>query len=120
MPLRQKAFALFISIFILLLIVELIRRRKLREEYSWLWFLAGSAMIILSSFYDLLLFLTHLIGALNSTSTLFFLSMGFIIVINIHYAVKLSTLSEQVRNLAQELSLLEVRARGEREPLEPQ
>jgi len=46
MPLRQRIFALTISIGLLLLIVDWVRRRKLREEYSVLWMLTGMVILI--------------------------------------------------------------------------
>ena len=38
---QQKIFAIIASVLIMLLVVELVRRRRLREEYSWLWLLTG-------------------------------------------------------------------------------
>jgi len=57
--------------------------------------------------YDLLLFITHLIGAVVSTSTLFLFGLIFLIIINIYYSVKISALTTQVKNLAQRLAILD-------------
>ena len=54
MPLRNKMLALLVGIGLLLLVIELVRRRKLREEYSWLWLMTGSVIILLSLWFDLL------------------------------------------------------------------
>lgn len=54
MPLQQKIVALTISLSILLVILELVRKRRLREEYSVLWILTGVVIVILSLWYGLL------------------------------------------------------------------
>ena len=109
MPLRQKIFAIIISLSLLLFIVELVRRKKLREEYSWLWLLTGTIILILALWYDLLQWITHVIGAGLPTSTLFFLGLVFLILIAIQFSVKVSELNNQVKNLTQENGLLKNR-----------
>ena len=109
MPLRQKIFAIIISLTLLIFIIELVRRKKLREEYSWLWLLTGAMILILALWYDLLQGITHLIGAGLPTSTLFFLGLVFLILIAIQFSVKVSELNNQVKNLAQENGLLKNR-----------
>lgn len=109
MPLRQKSFAIIISLFLLIFIIELVRRKKLREEYSWLWLLTGTIILILALWYNLLQWITHLIGASLPTSTLFFLGLVFLILIAIQFSVKVSELNNQVKNLTQENGLLKNR-----------
>jgi hypothetical protein len=109
MPLRQKIFAIIISLSLLVFIIELVRRKKLREEYSWLWLLTGAIILILALLYDLLQGITYLIGAGLPTSTLFFLGLVFLILIAIQFSVKVSELNNQVKNLAQENGLLKNR-----------
>ena len=109
MPPRQKIFAIIISLTLLIFIIELVRRKKLREEYSWLWLLTGAMILILALWYDLLQGITYLIGAGLPTSTLFFLGLVFLILIAIQFSVKVSELNTQVKNLAQENGLLKNR-----------
>jgi hypothetical protein len=86
-------------------ILELVRRRRLKEEYSWLWLATGAGIVLLALWYDLLLLITNFIGAVLPTTTLFLFGMLFLVLINLHYAVKISALSDQVRRLAQELAI---------------
>lgn len=106
MPIRQKIFALAIGIAIFLFILEMVRRRKLREEYSWLWLLTGLGIIVLVVWYDLLVFITELIGAALPTTTLFLFGAIFLMLIALHYSIKISALTDQVRKLTQELAIL--------------
>jgi len=95
-----------ISISIFIIIIELVRERKLREEYSWLWLFTGVALVILTIRYDLLVNLTHLLGAVLPTSTLFFCGLIFLMLICIQFSIKISTLTNQVKDLVQEVTLL--------------
>ncbi|MCD6379036.1 DUF2304 domain-containing protein [bacterium] len=107
MPIRQQIFALIVGIAISIFIVEMVRRKKLREEYSWLWLLTSLSIIVLVIWYDLLVFITEMIGAVLPTTTLFVFGLLFLLLIALHYSVKISSLTDQVRKLAQELSILQ-------------
>lgn len=107
MPLQQKIFAISVSVILFLVIIELVRRRRLREEYSVLWLLTGVVMIVMTLWYDLLLMTTRLIGAVLPTSTLFLLGVLFLMVISLYYSVKISELHDQVKDTAQEVAILQ-------------
>lgn len=115
MPLTQKIFALIICSLVFLLTVELVRKRRLREEYSVLWLLTSVVMFVLVLNYDWLLVLTDLIGAAVPTTTLFIGAILFLMLIALQFSLKLSDLSDKVKNLAQENALLraELSGRGE-------
>ena len=107
MTLQQKIFAIITVACILIVIVYLVKKRKLREEYSWLWLLTGFVILVLVLWYDLLLYITDLIGAATATTTLFIFGIIFLMLIALHFAIKISSLSDDVKNLAQQVSLLE-------------
>ncbi len=112
---RQKTVAVFLAIGLVILIFELIRRRRLREEYSWLWMLTGLAVLVLAVWDDLLAALSGLIGSTNPPPTLFFFGVLFVVLICLQYAVRISDLAVQVKNLAQKTALLEEEIRCQRE-----
>ena len=107
MLIRQKIFALVVSVLLSIFIIELVRRKKLREEYSWLWLITSFGIIVLVIWYDLLVFITELIGAVLPTTTLFILSFLLLFLISLHYSVKISSLTNQVRKLAQKIAILQ-------------
>jgi hypothetical protein len=113
MEMKPRFLALAISVLLVVFIVELVRRRKLREEYSWLWLALSVAMFVLALWPDLLDFITGLIGAVLTTSTLFFFALVFLVLINIQFSVEISSLRSQVKNLAQQLALLREEAPGD-------
>lgn len=106
MPIKQKIVAIFIATFIFFIILDLVKRRKLREEYSWLWLLTGAILIIFTLWYELLIKITNLIGAVLPTSTLFFFGLVFLMMVCLQFSVRISKLTNQVKNLVQELTIL--------------
>ena len=108
MPIRNRMVALIVSVGMLLLIIELVRRRKLREEYSWLWLLTVSTILLLTVWFDLLKWITSLIGAMIPSSTIFMLAFLFLIFISLHFSVVISKLTNRNIELAQRYALLEL------------
>ncbi len=107
MPIRNKIVALTFGVMILLVIIELVRRRKLREEYSWLWLMTGGVILLLSLWFDLLKWMTHLMGAITPSSTIFLFAFLFLIFISLHFSVVISKLTDRNKELAQRYALLE-------------
>jgi hypothetical protein len=109
LTLHQTMFALVTSVVAFLFVLELVRRRRLREEYSWLWLLTAGGMVLLAVWYRLLVVITHLVGAVTPLNTLLLCAILFLFAIAVHYSVIISRLTTQVKNLAQELALLSSR-----------
>ena len=115
MPIRQKIVFFTIAVMLLMVILELVRRRRLRVEYSWLWLASGVTILVLILRYDLLVWITEVVGAVIPTSTLFFFCILYLALLSLNYSVRLSSLTRQVKELAQEVALL----RAEREARSP-
>ena len=103
---RQRPFAIITALIFLAIIVYLIRRRKLREEYALIWLIVGIGVIVLASWYQVLAWITHLIGAVQPTTTLFIFALLFLSIVSIHFSIVHSRLSDQIKDLTQELALL--------------
>lgn len=106
MPLQQKIFALMVCVTVFAFTIELVRRRRLREEYSVLWLATSVVMFVLVLKYNWLVALTGLIGAGLPTTTLFIGAIIFLMLIAVQFSIKVSKLTDQVKNLAQENALL--------------
>lgn len=111
MPIRNKVVALVFGIGMLIIIIDLVRRRKLREEYSWLWLMTGAGILILSLWFDLLKWITHLVGAITPSSTIFLFAFLFLIFISLHFSVVISKITDRNKELAQRYALLEIELR---------
>lgn len=106
MPVSQKIFALIICCLVFVVTINLVRKRKLREEYSVLWLVTSLLMFVLVLRYEWLVALTGFIGAGLPTTTLFICSIIFLMLIAVQFSIKISGLTEQIKNLAQENALL--------------
>lgn len=111
---RQRVLAAVCGLALLGAIIELVRRRKLKEEYSVLWLAAGVVILVIGLNYSLLEAITQFIGAGWTSSTLFFFGILFVVALCLQFSVKISLLEDRVKNLMQQLAIIE--ARGTRTP----
>jgi hypothetical protein len=118
MPLKQQFFALLVCIGVFVFTLEMVRRKKLREEYSVLWLLTSVAMFVLVFKYEWLVHLTRAIGAVVPTTTLFIGSLIFLTLIAVQFSIKISRLTDQVKNLTQENAILGHEVRSLRKEME--
>ena len=98
--------ALSISLALVAAVLWLVRRRRLREEYTPIWLLVSASLVFLSFRLELLRELTRWIGAWTPSSTVFFLGEVFLVAICLNYAVRLSRAGLLIKNLAQEIAIL--------------
>lgn len=110
-----KVLAITGSATVLFLVLEMIRRGRLKERYSLLWLFAGAVMLVLSLSRDLLNFIAHQVGIFYPPSLLFLVAFTFLLLITLHFSAVISGLSEKNKRLAQEIALL----RQEMEEMRP-
>jgi hypothetical protein len=108
MPIQTRIIAVGASLLVLGLVIELVRRRRLKEEYSVLWVITAVVLLVLSLWYPLLLKITSLIGAVLPSSTLFFFGLVFALLMLLHFSVRVSSMERRITMLVQELGLLTV------------
>jgi hypothetical protein len=111
---RAQILSGLVAVLLALLVLELVRRRKLSEEYSVLWLVSMVAVAIAAFATPLLRWITHAFGILYEASTVFFFGLVFVVLVLLHLSVKLSRLGRDAHVLAQEVALL--RAELERGP----
>ena len=116
MPPRIRIIAILICILLVVYVFELVRRRHLSEEYSMGWLVAGCLMLILSVSEGILIWISNLVGATLFTSTLFFFGLVFLVTICLHFSIRISSLTNQVRTLTQHMGILN----SEKQSLEDQ
>jgi hypothetical protein len=83
-----------------------VRERRLREECAWLWLLTGVAVVVLSLWYDLLLWVSRFLEGIHPSGVVFFFGLVFLFIINLYQSVKISRLTDQVKMLSQEIAIL--------------
>lgn len=90
---------------IILITFEMIRQRRLKEEYSLLWFLIGFVTLLFSVFPRVLYWLSTQLH-LHHLTTMLLVTSGFLLSIVLHYSTVISRLSEHEKELAQRLAIL--------------
>jgi hypothetical protein len=115
-PLLVSILGALASIGLVLVVLELIRKHKLRERYALLWLVTGVVLTALSLWRDGLNTIAGWLGVRSyPPAVLIAVAILFILAVLLHYSTVISRLSDQNVLLAQRLALLEqeLRARGE-------
>jgi hypothetical protein len=102
---QSRIVAAILAIAFMLMILELIRRHKLQERYSVIWFVAGVAMLVGAAFPDLLRLLAEALGVRDVTIALFSLLFVLLLGLALSFSVIASRQAAQITRLAQELAL---------------
>jgi len=117
-PLKVSLAATAASVILVLVVFELIRSRRLREQYALLWLATGIVLVILSVWRGGLNTIAGWLGVRGyPPAVLFAVGLLFVILVLLHYSTVISRLADQNVVLAQKLALLETRLNeGERKP----
>ena len=95
------------TVLFLVLVIELVRRRRLVERYALLWITAAILLVILSLSADGLRVIAEGLGIRTPVNALFLLGLGTVFVLALHFSVAFSRLSEETKILAQEVARLD-------------
>lgn len=87
-------------------IVELLRRRQLREKYAVLWLVVGTGIGVLTLFPGLLNLVADMVGVKVPANLLFFGSLVLLLCVTVHLSWELSRLEDETRTLAEEVAIL--------------
>lgn len=102
---RIQVFSILFSLFILVFIFGLVKNKRIREDYSILWFAMSAFLLYLSFDRFAIDRLGHLFGVAYPPSVLMLLTTGFTFLLLIHLTVVVTRLSEQNKELIQEMGL---------------
>ncbi len=102
---RIQIFSLLFSLFIFLFIFSLVKNKRMREEYSILWFAMSLFLLYLSVDRFAIDRLGALFGIAYPPSVLTLMTTGFTFLLLIHLTVVVTRLSEQNKELIQEMGL---------------
>jgi hypothetical protein len=103
---RTQVIVALAAVGLALYVLDLVRRRRLSEEYSLLWVVASVVIAILGFTTPLLTAITRALGILYEGSTVFFFGLAFATAMLLYLSVKLSRLGQENHALTRELALL--------------
>lgn len=103
---RTQLITALAAVGLALYVLDLVRRRRLSEEYSFLWVVASVVVAILGFSTPVLRAITRALGILYEGSTVFLFGVAFATVMLLHVSVKLSRLGQENHALTRELALV--------------
>jgi len=106
---QTRIVAAVIAIFFMLLILDLIRRDRLQERYSVIWFVAGLGMLAGAAFPGLLELVADAMGVRNTNVALFSIVLLLLLGLALNFSVIMSRQAAQITRLAQERAIEKAR-----------
>ncbi len=103
---RTQVITAFGAVGLALFVLDLVRRRKLSEEYSLLWVMCTVVVAVLGFSTPLLMWLTGVLGMTGAASTVFAAGLAFVLAMLLHQSIRLSRLGQENHMLTRELALL--------------
>jgi hypothetical protein len=103
---RTQIIAAVGAVLLALYVLDLVRRRKLSEEYSLLWVLSTVVVAALGFSTPLLVWVSRELGIVQENSTVFAFGLAFSLAMLLHLSIRLSRLGQENQILARELALL--------------
>jgi hypothetical protein len=103
--------ALLTAVFLLGLVLELVRRKKLTEEYSFVWLVCALALLGVALGRRLLDKAALAIGIYYPPAALLLVLIFFVFVASLSFSVVVSRQRQQIERLIEEAALLEARLR---------
>jgi hypothetical protein len=107
-PLTVSVAGAIASVLLVLVVLELIRKRRLKERYALLWLVTGLVLLVLSAWRGGLNTIAGWVGIETyPPAVLFAVATLFILLVLLDYSTVISKLADQNTILAQRLALLE-------------
>jgi hypothetical protein len=108
---RLQIVAIAGAVGLLLVVLDMVRRRALMERYALLWLLSSVVILGLAIWEDALNTLARQVGIVSAPNALFFVAVGFILLLLLHFSAAVSRLTDQSKVLAQHQAMLELQVR---------
>ena len=100
---------------LLVTIIELVRRRRLTEDYSFIWIVCAVALLALSLWRNLLDLAASALGVHYPPAVLLLVLTFFVVIVSLYFSVVVSRHRKDIERLVEELALLEAEVRALRE-----
>jgi hypothetical protein len=109
MDAKLQIVAIIGALGLLFVVLEMVRRRRLMERYALLWLLSAIVILGLALWQDALNVIARSLGVASGPNALFFIAVGFILLLLLHFSAAMSRLTDQTKVLAQRAAILEER-----------
>ena len=106
---RLTIVTIVIAVVAFVFVFELLRRRRLREKYAFLWVIVAGLTVVLAIFPSLLTRAAGLLGVATPSNLLFLVSLLILFAVSLQLSAEVGALEEQTRRLAEEIGSLRLR-----------
>jgi hypothetical protein len=120
METRVQIVAIVGALALLVIVLEMVRRRRLLERYALLWLFAALVILALAIWRGALEQVAKAVGIYSPPNALFFIALGFVLLLLLHFSSAVSRLSDQSKVLAQRQAIIEQQLRRLKERQEEQ
>ena len=100
-----------VSAALVVTIVELVRRGRLTEEYSFIWIVCAVALFVLSLWRNLLDRAASILGVHYPPALLLLVLTFFVVIVSLYFSVVVSRHRKDIEKLVEEVALLEEQVR---------
>jgi hypothetical protein len=107
----QYVLGIIASVTTFAIVIEMLRRRRLRERHAGWWLVAGLIAVIISIFPEILRWTAATLGFEIPVNLVFFLSLFILFLVALQHSSELTQLESQNRSRVERLVILELRVR---------
>lgn len=109
MSVASYIFGIVSALVTLGVVIEMLRRRRLRERHAIWWLIAGLLALVIGVFPTVLDWAASIVGVTLPTNLVFFVSIFILFLVSIQHSTELTTLEQKTQTLAERAALQEIR-----------
>lgn len=105
----QYVLGIFAALLTLGIVIEMLRRRQLRERHAIWWLVAGTVALLISIFPNLLTVSAKFLGFEVPANLAFFAALLVLFFVALQTSAELTKVESHNRRLAEQLALVEIK-----------
>lgn len=94
-----------IAVVFIILVINVINRKKLRLQYSLVWLLIAAGIVVFALFPDLVVMLSKVMGVEVPSNFLYMVALIVLLIITFYLTMIVSKQSEEIKRLIQMTSI---------------
>ncbi|MGW4488608.1 DUF2304 domain-containing protein [Amycolatopsis sp. NPDC004368] len=101
-----RVLSIVVACLVLFVVIEMMRRRKLREKYAGVWLIVAVGVVVLAVIPQAAEFLARITGVQTPSNFVFLLAGVVLALVALHLSTEVGHLEEEVRTSVEETALL--------------
>jgi hypothetical protein len=113
-----RVLSIIVACLVLFVVLEMMRRRKLREKYAGVWLVVAVGVVVLAVIPQAAEFLAKITGVQTPSNFVFLLAGVVLALVALHLSTEVGHLEEEVRTSVEEIALLRCELEDSKRELE--